>query len=323
MNTMFTPVGEIDVSVIIPVIDRTEAVETVWRAYYTALMGTDRSFEFIYVLDGPQTDYAEALERISEQDFPLNIVRFNRPFGQVACLLEGVRRARGNTLLFLPAYFQIAPDALPTLLDRMETTDVIAACRDRSTENVLSRARGWSFEILARLAGSPFKDPGCAVRAVKRHVFDELQLHHEQHPFLPMLAERLGFRVEQVCLPQAHTDRRLRTHRPITYFSIVLDLVVLGFLTKFMRKPFRFFGSLGAAFIAIGVALGTIILIERQALDVDMADRPALLLTVLLIVLGIQIGAVGLIAEIIIFTRNPSKTAYRIEKIIEQSDEAE
>lgn len=321
MNTMHPPVGEIDVSVIIPVIDRTEDAETVWRAYYSALMSTDKSFEFIYVLDGPQTAYAEALSRINEEGFPLNIVRFNRSFGQVACLQEGVRHARGNTLLFLPAYFQVAPDALPGLLDRVETADVAAACRDRSADNVFSRLRGWSFELFARAAGSRFRDPGCAVRAVRRQVFDELQLHHEQHPFLPMLAERLGFTVEQVCLPQADTDQRLRTHRPITYMGIALDLVVLGFLTRFMRKPFRFFGSLGATFIAIGVALGIYILIQRQTMDMVMADRPALLLTVLLIVLGIQIGAVGLIAEIIIFTRNPSQTAYRIEKIVAQPDE--
>jgi hypothetical protein len=284
-------------------------------------MSTDKSFEFIYVLDGAHTAYADALQRISERDFPLNIVRFNRSFGQVACLLEGVRHARGDTLLFLPAYLQVAPDALPGLLERIETADVAAAFRDRSTDNVLSRMRGWSFEVFARMAGSRFKDPGCVVRAVRKSVFDELQLHHEQHPFLPMLAEQLGFKVEQVCLPQAQTDRRLRTHRPITYMGIALDLVVLGFLTRFMRKPFRFFGSLGASFIAIGIAMGIYILIQRQTQDMQLADRPALLLTVLLIVLGIQIGAVGLIAEIIIFTRNPSHAAYRIEKIIAQPDE--
>lgn len=321
MNKMYAPVGKIDVSVIIPVIDRIEDAETVWQAYHAALMRTDKSFEYIYVLDGPQTAYAEALERISDRDFPLNIVRFNRSFGQVACLLEGVRQARGDRLLFLPAYLQVAPDAFPALLDRLETADVATACRDRSDDNVLSRLRGWSFEVFARMAGSRFKDPGCAVRAVKRHVFDELQLHHEQHPFLPMLADRLGFTVDQVCLPQANTDQRLRTHRPTTYLSIALDLVALGFLTRFMRKPFRFFGSLGAAFIAIGVALGVVMLIQRQTMDMVMADRPALLLTVLLIVLGIQIGAVGLIAEIIIFTRNPSRNAYQIEKITAQPDE--
>ncbi|WP_129791080.1 glycosyltransferase [Sphingosinicella sp. CPCC 101087] len=320
MNAPCPSLENVEVSVIVPVVDRTDPAEAVWRAYRTVLMSTERSFEFIYVLDGPHPEYAEALARISEQEFPLHVVQFNRPFGQVACLLEGVRRARGNTLLILPAYFQVAPEAIPTLLDRMGSVDVAAAYRDRSRDNSLGRLRGWWFEMFARMAGSRFRDPGCAVRAVKRHVFDELQLHHEQHPFLPMLAEQLGFKVAQVSLPQAQTDRRLRRHRPLTYLSIILDLVALSFLTRFMQKPFRFFGSLGAIFIALGVATGIFMMVQRQ-MGQEMADRPILVLTVLLIVLGIQIAAVGLIAEIIIFTRNRSQTVYRIDKIIAQPDE--
>jgi hypothetical protein len=320
MNAPCPSLDEVEVSVIIPVVDRTDAAEAVWETYRAVMMSTERSFEFIYVLDGPHPEYAEALARISEREFPLNVVQFNRPFGQVACLLEGARRARGHTLLILPAYFQVAPEAIPALLDRMDSVDVAAAYRDRSRDNSLGRLRGWSFEMFARMAGSRFRDPGCAVRAVKRHVFDELQLHHEQHPFLPMLAEQLGFKVAQVSLPQAQTDRRLRTHRPITYLSIILDLVALSFLTRFMQKPFRFFGSLGAIFIASGVATGIFMLVERQ-MGREMADRPILVLTVLLIVLGIQIAAVGLIAEIIIFTRNRSQTIYRIDRIIVQSGE--
>jgi hypothetical protein len=312
--------GNVDVSVVIPVVDRTDEPEAVWSGYHAALTSTGRSFEFIYVLDGPHPEYAEALARISERELPLTMMQFNRSFGQVACLLEGVRRARGDTLLILPAYFQVAPEAIPALLDQVDSVDVAAAYRDRSGDNSLGRLRGWWFETFARMAGSRFKDPGCAVRAVKRYVFDELQVHHEQHPFLPMLAEQLGFKVAQVSLPQAQTDRRLRTHNPTTYLSILLDIVALSFLTRFMQKPFRFFGSLGASFIAAGVATGIFMLIERQ-MGQEMADRPILLLTVLLIVLGIQIGTVGLIAEIIIFTRNRNQTTYRIDKIIVQPDE--
>jgi hypothetical protein len=51
-----------------------------------------------------------------------------------------------------------------------------------------------------------------------------------------------------------------------------------------------------------------------------LADRPALLLTVLLIVLGIQVAAVGLMAEIVIFTRYRSTPAYRIDRIVAQDD---
>jgi hypothetical protein len=49
-----------------------------------------------------------------------------------------------------------------------------------------------------------------------------------------------------------------------------------------------------------------------------MHDRPLLILAVLLVVLGIQIAAVGLIAEIIIFTRTNVKSTYRIREVVDQ-----
>jgi hypothetical protein len=47
-----------------------------------------------------------------------------------------------------------------------------------------------------------------------------------------------------------------------------------------------------------------------------LADRPALVLAVLLVVLGIQVLALGLIGEIIIFVSGKRIKDYTIEKII-------
>jgi hypothetical protein len=47
-----------------------------------------------------------------------------------------------------------------------------------------------------------------------------------------------------------------------------------------------------------------------------LADRPALILGVLLIVLGIQVIALGLIGEIIIFVAGKRIKDYTIERIL-------
>jgi hypothetical protein len=47
-----------------------------------------------------------------------------------------------------------------------------------------------------------------------------------------------------------------------------------------------------------------------------LANRPALLLSSLLVVLGIQIFAIGLIGEIVIFTHARDLREYTVEKII-------
>ena len=319
--SLLAPTGSL--SAIVPVLDRHDDPEAVFTAYAAMLRATGRSFEMIYVLDGEKPAVSAALRRFEESGQPLTVIRFNQSFGEAACIREGVRRAQGYTILLLPAFLQVEPADIPRLLDRMGEADVVVAARDRHGDQPLHRLRGWGFERLARIAGSRFEDPGCTVGVVRRHVFDELTLQDEQHRFLPLLAERLGFRVEQVELPQAAVDRKIRLHRPGFYLGIGLDLLSISFLLRFLQKPFRFFGTVGAVTVALGLVLGCVLAFERYVLGIPLAERPLLLLTALLIVLGLQIAAVGLIAEIIIFTRSTGSSAtYHIQRIVERADGA-
>ena len=51
--------------------------------------------------------------------------------------------------------------------------------------------------------------------------------------------------------------------------------------------------------------------------DVPLADRPALILSTLMVVLGLQIIAVGLIGEIITFTYAKDLKDYQVERLVE------
>ena len=48
-----------------------------------------------------------------------------------------------------------------------------------------------------------------------------------------------------------------------------------------------------------------------------LADRPALILTTLMMVLGMQIIAVGLIGEIITFTYASDMKDYKVERLVD------
>jgi hypothetical protein len=139
------------------------------------------------------------------------------------------------------------------------------------------------------------------------------------YAFLPLFVGRAGFVVTEVPLPQAASDTTIRAHHPSAYFESMLDLLTTAFLLKFTSKPFRFFGSIGFLSAIAGVLLGIQMVVERVFWNMPMNERPLLILAVLLIVLGIQIGSVGLIAEIIIFTRTTEKSTYRIRQIVESS----
>lgn len=310
--------ARVGISAIIPVSERFDPPSAVLEAYRKALESTGEEFEIIYVLDGPQPRFMQQLA-IGREGLPkATIIQLKKPFGEVACLNEGIRRARGDILFILPAYLQVEPASIVSLLTPLRTADIIVASRDRRHDNAVNRMRGWAFRLAGRLVGNRFDDPGCVVKVVRRHVFDELELHVDQHPFLPLLAQRLGFVAEQVKLPQAKMDQKFRGHHTSTYAKRLLDILALGFLLWFIQRPFRFFGTIGAAFVAMGLLAGVYIIAQRSFMGVALADRPALLFVALLIVLGIQIGAVGLIAEIVIFTRSRRNPTYRVETIIEQ-----
>jgi glycosyltransferase involved in cell wall biosynthesis len=313
-----TVVPTVELSVIIPVGGRSDDPETLYRSYAETLKATGKVVEFIYVLDGTYPAIWGALGRLIDGGEPITRLRFNRDFGEAACLREGVRRASGSVVLFLPAYAQIEAAAILDVLAALETADLVTASRDRSADRVINRLRGWGYERFAKAAGFRLGDPGCVVRAVRRRVLDDLPIHDEQHRFLPVTAELHGYRVSQVRVTQAVGDARRPQHGPSVYLAVVLDLLAVGFLLRFIQKPFRFFGTIGATAIFLAMLLSIYLVFERQVTGVPMSDRPLLVLDALLVVMGIQIGAIGLIAEIVLFTRAGDRNHYHIDTIVEE-----
>ena len=310
-------VETLDLSVVVPVLERFNDLAQLYNEYRQTIARTGKSHEFVFVVDGGQDTPIAPLEQLARSGEPIVIVRFNREFGEAACLREGVRRSTGRHLLFLPSYFQVTPEAIADLISHLEDADVVAARRNRRSDAVFNRIRGWGFGRLARFAGARYDDPGCMVRAVHRSVFDEIPIRDDKQRFLPLLAEVHGFKVMQLTLPQAASDAVRPQHRPGVYADVMMDLLAIGFLLRFMQRPFRFFGTFGAVSILCSLMLMGYLLFQREVSNVPLADRPMLVLVVLLMVLGIQIAAIGLIAEIIIFTRGDGKQHYRVEKIVE------
>jgi len=88
---------------------------------------------------------------------------------------------------------------------------------------------------------------------------------------------------------------------------------VKDLLAKFTEKPLRFFGLVGSVFLALGAVISLVLLIQRVE-GQGIANRPALLLGVLLVALGVQLIGLGLVGEIIVHLRAPHRRAYRVRE---------
>ena len=302
-------------SVVVPVTVEDPAVASHHARHMDALRGQGE-VEFIYVLDGDLPVTAAALETLV-QNHPgqLRVLVFNQPFGEAAALSVGFKHARAEKILTLVSDPQVDPADLPGLVQALDQADLVVAKRVGAIGGSVfgSGKMEWA---LKRLLASPFADLRCRVRAIRKPVTEEIVLYGHQHRFLPLMALRNGFKVVERDVRPGDGQRIRETNAPIDY-SLILDVVTVFFLLKFLKKPFRFFGGFGLAVLGLGL-LGTLWLIfSRLFLGVPLVDRPALILSSLMIVLGVQIIAVGLIGEIVTFAYTKDMRDYRIDRIIE------
>jgi glycosyltransferase involved in cell wall biosynthesis len=302
------------VSVIVPVVERADNLMAVYHAFARELDARPEDYEFIFIFDGGLTPPSEmvALARENEN---VRLLRFARSFGETAALRLGIERSRGDLVITLPAYFQVQPEGILLLLEAISGgADMVVASRSPRLDSWLNRLQSRAFHsILASVSDQRFHDMACGVRAMRRNVAEALPLYGDLHRFIPALALREGFRVEEVSVPQHPGDARTRLYRPGVYLRRLLDIAAFLFLAKFTEKPLRFFGLVGSLFLSAGTILSLVLFIQRVE-GQGIANRPALLLAVLFLALGVQLMGLGLVGEIIVHLRAPHRRAYRVRE---------
>ena len=314
MNT--TSATKTELSVIIPVTERFDPVAELFHEYKRGVEATGKEYEFIYVIDGDQPDTLEELKKLQQTE-KLTIITLAKKFGESTALSASFGKTSGDIILTLPAYQQIEADEIPRLVASLESCDMVLARRWPRRDSLMNRLQNRLFNFLLRLSTDlKIHDAGCSARAFKREVIEEIQLYGDLHRFFPVMAHRQGFRVIELNVKQSKKDIHQRLYSPGLYVRRLLDLLTIFFLIKFTKKPLRFFGLVGTTLFGLGIISSLYLIAERLLFNVSLADRPALFLSSLLIVLGVQIIAIGLIGEIIIFTHAKDLKEYKIDKII-------
>jgi glycosyltransferase involved in cell wall biosynthesis len=308
----------IQVSVIIPVGLRHADLAELHADYRQGLEKTGRPYEIIYVLDGLLPDCVQALNHLRDKGENFTVVYLTRLFGESTALMAGAEQASGEIIVTLPAYFQIDADEIGRLIASLDSADVVVCHRTPRAGGILERTRRGAFHgLVSWMTGIKLRDLGCGARAMKRQVLEELSLYGDQHRLLPVLADRQGFRVLEIDARQSPRDRFAGSYRTREYAHRFLDIFAVFFLVRFTKKPLRFFGMVGAALLVIGSVLVTYLVADRVFFDVGLANRPALLLSSLLVVLGLQLFALGLLGELIIFTHAKDMKDYQVDRVIE------
>jgi glycosyltransferase involved in cell wall biosynthesis len=305
------------ISLIVPVVRRADDLTAIHDAFAAVVSTVTTRYEFLFVFDGPFGPPPDALVARSRSDHRLRILCFAHGFGETAALRAGIQASRGSILVTVPPYFQVQAQGLLQLLEALRNgADVVVARRSPRRDGWFNHLQSSAFHALVHsVAGGRFHDLGCGVRVMRRDVAESIPLYGDLHRFIPELAFRDGYRVSEIPLPQHAADARLRIYTPGIYVRRLLDIMAFFFLAKFTEKPLRFFGLLGSTFFVAGGLITLPLLVQRLS-GVGVANRPLLLIGVLLLALGVQLVGLGLVGEIIVSLRAPHRRVYRVRETI-------
>lgn len=306
-------------SVVIAIRDpeRAAPIQELHKDYKRQLERIGLPHEFVYVVEGDHPGVVTELSQLKESGEEIKILVFAQWYGDATVLSAGFEHATGDVLLTLPAYHQIDPEAIPSLVPALEDSDMVVVRRWPRVDGALTRVQIRGFHAILRvLLGFDFHDLGCSVRIFKRKILNTVHIYGDQHRFLPVLASHYGFKVKEVEVAQTKHDTFQRHTSIGVYVNRLLDLLSIFFLAKFTKKPLRFFGFSGLLIFGSGFLLMFYLAVQRLFMGVPLADKPVLLLGILLIVLGTLLFAIGLIGEMIIFTHAKDLKEYTIDKVI-------
>jgi glycosyltransferase involved in cell wall biosynthesis len=311
-------------SVVVLVYNEVDSVEPLHRELIGVLEGLGTSFEVIYVDDGSRDGSTEKLGQLASRDGRVRVVSFRRNFGQTAAVQAGIDHSRGAVLVFLDGDMQNDPHDIPHLLAKVdEGYDVVSGWRrdrrDAASRVVPSKIANW---IIAHVTGVPLSDFGCTLKAYRREVIQDVRLYGEMHRFIPVYAAMTGARITE--LPVNH---RPRTYGKSKYSlsrtsRVMLDLITVKLLGSYSTKPMYFFGFAAFGLWAVAAVLAAIVLLQKLLPPYVYAhNNPLLLLSVVLLIVGVQFILMGLLAELSIRTlhESQSKPTYVVREIIERT----
>lgn len=292
-----------DLSVVVPLYDEEQNVDPVVRELLDVLDDLPLSSEVVLVDDGSRDRTAARARRWCEHDPRVRLIEFRRNFGQTAALSAGFDHARGRVVVAMDGDQQNDPHDIPRLLTKLdEGYDVVSGWRRDRKDALLLRKlpSAAANRLISWVTGTRLHDYGCTLKAYRRDVICHLRLYGDMHRFIPALSQVVGARVTE--LPVNHRARvRGRSKYGISRtLRVLLDLLTVKFLISYFGRPMRLFGSIGFASMVIGGATLLWLLADNVLLGQALANRPLLILGILLLVAGAQFVSLGVLGELII-----------------------
>ena len=315
-----------DISVVIPFLNEEPNLQPLCEELSAALDPTGKEYELVFIDDGSIDKGVEVLESLRANIPQIRVVSLRRNFGQTAAMAAGLDFSTGEVVVTIDADRQNDPADIPAMIAKLEEGyDLVCGWRHKRKDAAIMRKLPSKIanRLIAKTTGVVLNDYGCTLKAMTKTIAKKITLYGEMHRFIPAVASAVGVKIAEV-----KVNHRARVAGESKYgisrtFRVILDLVTVKFLLKYSSRPIHFFGMPGLALTTIG-GLGLSYLVFGKLLfGMSIGDRPLLMLSILLLILGVQFVLFGLIGEMQtrIYHESQDKPVYYVRETIGWPDD--
>jgi glycosyltransferase involved in cell wall biosynthesis len=312
-----------DLSIVIPVYNEEESIQELAEWIEKVCTNSRLSYEIIFVDDGSSDSSWDKILLIAGRNKFVKGSRFRRNYGKAAALYTGFGEASGDVVITMDSDLQDIPDEIPGLYKMImnDGYDLVSGWKKKRHDPFVKRFTSKFYNGTARWSsGIKLHDFNCGLKAYRLEVVKSIEIFGEMHRYIPMLAREAGFRK----IGEKIVEHRARKYGVTKYgldrfMKGYLDLLTVGFITRFGKSPMHLFGSLGTLMFLIGfimagyLGIRKLVFVSNHLRAPLVTNSPFFFIALTVMIIGSLLFLTGFLGELI-NRRSSERNSYLIKE---------
>lgn len=301
----------LSISIVAPARNEEKNIEKFVTITSKTLNKLTHDWEIIITNDNSTDKTGEIVDFIVSKNKKIKVLTNVRRLGVTQSLWKAISVSRKDYIVFLPVDLESNPkEDIPSLIKELQSgSDFVLGWRQNKKVGIIKSLTTKVLYILSRLLFHVSFHDMSWIKAFRREVIKDFpSLRSDWQKFFAIIAYYKGFRVSEIKTNwyprnsgKSNFGRFGLGRIPTSFF----DLFELWFILNFSKKPLHIFGSIGIFVFMTGFLIGLYILYADYIQMVNIKTRiPLIILSSLLIMTGVQLLAIGFLAELFVNTQD-------------------
>ncbi|MGH2101784.1 glycosyltransferase family 2 protein [Aerococcus urinaeequi] len=301
-------------TIIVPCYNEEETIPLFFEAVESQKSEMDMTFEYIFVNDGSKDQTLKEIRRLVAQFDYVHFIDFSRNFGKEAAMYAGLQKASGDFITIMDADLQDPPELLPQMLKMLEAnSDLDCVGTRRVTRDGESATRSFLartfYKLMDKISDAQLVDGARDFRMMRRQMVDAILSLTEYNRFSKGLFTWVGFKTEYL----TYKNRERVAGQTSWSLKQLFSYSVEG-ITDFSDLPLSIATYMGMVSCIVAI-LSIIVIVLRTLIFGDPTDGWPSLVSIILLLGGIQLLCIGIIGKYVgkIYLETKNRPIYIIK----------